>query len=83
LAITFFTRENAEHFKERLNKIQATDEPLYGEMTATKMMRHLRFVFDVSLEKEKAVDISNIFTRNILRVLAFHWFTNLPGLFHA
>lgn len=79
MAIQFFTSENAELFKERLCNIQATDEPIYGEMTPTKMMRHLRFVFDLSLGKENAEDISTFFSRNIMRVLAFHWFTNWPG----
>lgn len=79
MAIQFFTRENAAVFMERLNKIQPTDQPKFGQLTPTKLMRHLRFSIDMSIEKEKVEDISNIFTRSIIRLYAFHWFTEWPG----
>ena len=79
MAIPFLTRKTAEDFTARLSKIQASDRPKFGVLTPVKLMRHLRFTFDMSLEKVKVHDISNFFTRTVIRILAFHWFTNWPG----
>lgn len=79
MAIPFLTREAAEDFIARLSRIQANDQPKFGVLTPAKLMRHLRFTFDMSLEKVEVHKISNIFTRTVVRLLAFHWFTNWPG----
>ncbi len=78
MAIPFLTKEKADDLIERLKRIQATDTPKFGTLNPTQLMRHLRHVFEVSLEKVEEKDISNIITRSVVRVLFFHWFTNWP-----
>ncbi len=73
-----FNNQTRDMYFEKLKNITADTQPQWGKLNPPDLMRHLRFTFDLSLGKEKAEDMSNFFTRGILRLMVFHWFTNWP-----
>ncbi len=82
-----FNRTTIEDYKARLAKISADTERQWGSMDATKMVRHLRFVFQASMGEEdthgQAAPGTGFLAyipgaRPLLYLLVFKWFTDWP-----
>ena len=70
--------ESLSTFSDRLRAIQEDTQRQWGKMDVARMMRHLRFTFDMSLGVEDVPDKSIPVIRNILWILSFRVFTNWP-----
>lgn len=79
MKVTFLNKDTIDLFGDRINKIEADSRRRWGTLSPAGLMRHLTYTFDLSLGKETEKDISNIFTRTVLRYLFFHLFTKWPG----
>lgn len=66
-------------FVQRFRELHEHEKAQWGTLTPIRMLRHIRFILDVSLEKETVPDKSNILTRTLLRWIFFHGMTNWPG----
>jgi hypothetical protein len=74
----FLTRDTRQEFVSRLAAIRADTKPKWGQMDATRLMRHLSRSIEISLNEVEAQDMSNWFTRHIVKYLVFHLFTKWP-----
>ncbi len=82
-----FTRSTIDDYKARLTKISVDSERQWGSMDATRMLRHLRFVFEASMGEEDTHGQASPGTgflayipgaQHLIYVLTFKWFTNWP-----
>ena len=64
--------ETQSRFTDRLRAITPKSERVWGRMTPGEMMTHMNRMFEVSLGEVEVQDESNLFTRIVLRRLAFH-----------
>jgi hypothetical protein len=78
MAIILFNHNAAPAFFARIQAVAADQPPRWGKLDAPRMMRHLRFTFELSLGEVEAEDMSNPLTRTVLKKLFFEWFTNWP-----
>lgn len=79
MAIHHLTRDNLALFKDRFNKIVPDAAPKFGTLPPAGMFRHLQTILEMSLGQSSHPDISNWFTRNIVRPLVFDIITRWPG----
>ena len=82
-----FTRSTIDEYKARLTKISVDTERQWGSMDATRMLRHLRFVFEASMGEEdtkgQAAPGTGLLpfipgARTLMYLLVFKWFTDWP-----
>lgn len=78
MPVILLTRDTQPQFASRLTAIKPDTKPRWGQMDATKLMRHLSRSFEISLNEVEAEDQSNWFSRHIVKYLVFHLFTNWP-----
>ena len=78
MQVTRLTSENLPLFKDRVAKLAPDTPRRFGELSPAGMMRHLRTIIEMSLEEIPAVDRSTFFSRNIMRVIAFHVLPTWP-----
>ena len=52
---------------QRLDKLQEGTSPVWGEMTARQMLKHLQMAFQIGTGELAISDRSSFFTRNVLR----------------
>lgn len=80
----FLNKETLPAFIKRFEAIKPEDKPRWGTLTPPGMLRHLRYMADLSLGEVSEPDKSNIFFRTVVKFLFFHVFTNWPkGKFKA
>lgn len=82
-----FTKSTIDGYKARLTKVGVDTERQWGSMDATRMLRHLRYVFQASMGEEdthgQAAPGTAILayipgSRHAMFYLVFKWFTNWP-----
>jgi len=73
------TRENVHYHKECIAKLTPETKRTFGTLDAHGMICHLIFTKRMSLGEIKVEDLSNRFTRKILRKIVFEWLTTWPG----
>jgi len=82
-----FTKSTIDDYKARLINLSADTERQWGSMDATRMLRHLRFVFEASMGEEdthgQAAPGTGFLAyipgaRQLMFLLVFKWFTNWP-----
>lgn len=64
---SFFNPQAFEMFIERVNAIDEHTEPKWGKMHAAQMMQHLVLGIGGGLKKDSLPDVSNLFSRTILK----------------
>lgn len=72
------TSENLPLFKARIAKLAPDTPRQFGALSPAGMLRHLRAIIEISLEEVPAIDRSTFFTRNLMRVVAFHVLPTWP-----
>jgi hypothetical protein len=72
------TSQTCPGFKDRLNAIRSDTKPHWGKMDANQLMGHLRRSFEISLNEVEVEDMSNWFSRHVVKFLVFHFFTKWP-----
>ncbi len=72
MGVKLLTRDNAPHFRTRLEKISPETNRRWGKLDQRGMLAHLHRSFEISLGDIPVPDNSNIFTRTVLRWLIFH-----------
>ena len=77
--MTQLNRETLGAFVDRFKALKADTTPKWGKLTPTGLLRHIRFVLEVSLGEVPEVDKSTLFSRYILSTLFFRVFTRWPG----
>lgn len=78
MALAKLTRENLPLFAARIQQLTADTKPRWGSLSATRMLAHLRTLLEMSLEERQFTDRSTWFSRNVMRVLAFHVMPTWP-----
>ena len=78
MALAKLTQENLPLFAARIAKLTAETKPNWGTLTAARMLAHLRTIIEMSLEERAFEDRSSWFTRNVMRVVAFHVLPSWP-----
>lgn len=78
MALAKLNRENLSQFKARIAKLSPDTKPQWGGLTPTRLLTHLRILLEMSLEEREFLDRSTWFTRNVVRVLAFHVMPSWP-----
>ncbi len=78
MPVVFLTHENKDSFINRFNAITLDSAPQWGSLNASGMLRHLRYTIELSLGEVQEKDISNFFSRTIIRILFFHCITTWP-----
>ncbi len=82
-----FTRSTIDDYKARLTKVSSDSERQWGSLDTTRMLRHLRFVFEASMGEEDTHGQNAPGTgflayipgaRHLMFLLVFKWFTNWP-----
>lgn len=63
----------------RLLALQADTPRVWGTMRPVEMIRHLRYLFDLSLGREPVRDVSLRGVRQLIYWCFFRWFTTWPG----
>lgn len=66
------TRQSLPRYVERLRAIRPDTRPLWGRMTPSQFMPHLRSSVEMALEEREAPDESTWFKSTVVRVIAFH-----------
>ena len=64
-------RQNESIFAARINALTPQSQRQWGALDSVKMMRHLRCIVDMSLEKIVETDRSNFFSSTIFCFLVF------------
>ncbi len=64
-------RQTMPRYNARIQELSADSKGLWGELNATRMIAHLRRMFEISLEEYPVEDRSNWFTRSVARWYAF------------
>lgn len=73
MATKFFERASLPAYRARIMSLRPNSERRWGKMDATEMMAHLRRSLELSLNEIEGIeDKSNLFTRTVMRWLAFH-----------
>lgn len=72
------TSETVEIFKNRVNQLTADSPRKWGTMSAAAMLRHLRHLLELSLSEVEVKDQSNVFTKYVVRPIAFHVLPDWP-----
>lgn len=71
-------QENLPRFRDRINRLTADKKPNWGTLTATGMLAHLRTITEMSLEEIPVKDYSTLYSRTIMRFVAFHVLPTWP-----
>lgn len=72
------TKETHPEFRERFEALSPDAAPAWGEMDAVRMLRHLRFMFEMSLGDVEEKDQSIPVLREAFWILTFYLFTDWP-----
>ncbi|MCC6153854.1 MAG: DUF1569 domain-containing protein [Candidatus Hydrogenedentes bacterium] len=78
MALARLTSENLPLFVSRLEKLTPDTPPKWGSLSSTRLLTHLRLLIEMSLEETAFQDRSTWFSRNVMRVLAFHVMPSWP-----
>lgn len=78
MALARLTLENLPRFEARIVKLTADTKPAWGALSPAELMVHFRSVIEMSLEEKQFEDRSTWFSRNIMRVVAFHIMPSWP-----
>lgn len=74
----------AATFEERIGKIVDESQRQWGVMSPDKVLRHLTFMFELSLGEREAEKLFMPMPKAAMWYLFFEWFTNWPkGKFKA
>lgn len=65
-------------YVQRFEHLHEHENAQWGSLTPIGMMRHIRFIVEVSLGNETVPDKSTFLTRTVLKYLFFHVMTNWP-----
>ena len=70
------TFRTLEAYQDRLNRLMPQHAPRWGGMTAAGTVAHLRCAIEMSLGEHAIPDVSNVFTRHVIKYFAI--FTPMP-----
>jgi hypothetical protein len=73
-----FDRTTLSFFHERVSRLTATTPRRWGTMDVCRALRHLTFIFEMSLGEQVVPDKTVPVLRDVLYVVFFRWFTNWP-----
>jgi len=68
----------AQVFEDRLTKIEDSAQRQWGTMPPEKLLRHLTFMFELSLNERQAKGVFIPMPRFLVWLLFFEWFTDWP-----
>lgn len=68
----------AASFEARIGGIESESQRQWGTMSPEKLLRHLTFMFELSLGEREAEKIFIPMPRALTWLLFFEWFTNWP-----
>ncbi len=71
-------RSTLPAFRDRVRAVTAGSERKWGQMDATRMMRHLGFTLEMSLGIARVPDMSKPILRDVFYVVFFQWLTTWP-----
>ena len=71
-------QETASEFIARINKIETAEQRQWGTMEPQQLLRHLTYLFEISLGEKKAEKIFMPMPTFVIWLLFFDWFTNWP-----
>ena len=71
-------RSTLAFFHERLSRLTAATPGQWGAMDVDRMLRHLTFMFDVSLGEQVVPDKTVPVVRDLIFLVFFRWFTTWP-----
>jgi hypothetical protein len=71
-------RQDLPIIKKRLNAIHSETQPKWGRMGPAKMIRHLRYMVEMSLDEFEVPDRSNFLSRTLVKWLFFRVWTKWP-----
>ena len=72
MALARLTTRNLPLFVSRIEKLAPNTPPKWGSLSSTRLLAHFRIVIEMSLEEATFQDRSTWYSRNVMRVLAFH-----------
>ncbi|MCC6796205.1 MAG: DUF1569 domain-containing protein [Candidatus Hydrogenedentes bacterium] len=78
MALARLTSDNLPIFISRIERLTSDTAPRWGSLSSTRLLIHLRLLIEMSLEETAFQDRSTWYSRNILRVLAFHVLPSWP-----
>ena len=78
MALARLTNDNLRIFVSRIEKLTPDTPPKWGSLSSTRLLTHFRLVIEMSLEESTFQDRSTWYSRNIMRVLAFHVLPSWP-----
>lgn len=68
----------AASFEARIGGIESESQRQWGTMSPEKLLRHLTFMFELSLGEREAEKVFIPMPRALIWLLFFEWFTNWP-----
>ena len=78
MALARLTTENLPLFVSRIEKLAPDTPPKWGTLSPTRLLAHFRVVVEMSLEEAAYQDRSTWYSRNVMRVIAFHVLPTWP-----
>lgn len=73
------TAATADHFRERLAKLEPDSERRFGTLDPVKMMRHMRHTLEAAIGKVEVKDESIPILRHVMYIGICHVITTWPG----
>jgi hypothetical protein len=73
------TKYSIERHIRTIDRLHEDSERAFGTLDATGMLRHLRFVYEMSIGEQEIEDDSKPIIRTLLWIFAFNVFTEWPG----
>jgi len=70
------TSRTLDAYQDRLNRLTPQHAPRWGGMNTAAMTAHLRRAVEMSLDEQAIPDVSNVFSRHVIKVFAL--FTPMP-----
>jgi len=78
MATIDLNRTSAGDFVRRLDAINTSDQRRWGTLDPAALMRHLNYVFEASLNEQRAEKVFIPLPRFVVWYLFFVWFTRWP-----
>lgn len=78
MSLLILTGQNLDAIKASLSGLSAGATPVWGSLTPTQMLAHLRCSIEISLGERTVPDASNLFTRHLLRPMALYLMPRWP-----
>ncbi|MBI2422605.1 MAG: DUF1569 domain-containing protein [Candidatus Hydrogenedentes bacterium] len=78
MARILLNRSTKDGYIARIRHLREDTPRKWGSLDATRMLRHLRFVFQLTFDETKEKDASWPILRDVIYFVFFEWFTNWP-----